>query len=88
MGLDGNAMMRLKKRRIESGAETTTLYQQISTMKEFGLTPAQWSKLTRLDKKVLHYHRAAESFYIDMAQSKLSKPKTEQPRLSGANRYR
>ena len=29
------------------------------------MTPSQWHNLSRLDKKLLHYHRVMESYYMD-----------------------
>ena len=29
------------------------------------MTPSQWHGLPRLDKKILHYHRAMEGHYLD-----------------------
>ena len=34
-------------------------------MKEFGLTPAEWHDLSCVDKKLLHYHRVMEGYYMD-----------------------
>jgi hypothetical protein len=40
-------------------------------MKEFNMTPEQWSKTPRLDKKIMHYFRMMESYYQDIAQAKV-----------------
>ena len=54
---------RQKKKKDRTPA--TPLYQSISTMKEFNMTSFQWHNLSRLDKKLLHYHRVMESHYLD-----------------------
>ena len=83
MGLDRPAMLRLKKLRIEAGdvPKATDLYQAVTTMKEFNLSPAQWAATTRLDKKVMMYHRAVERYHQDMAKANAPKPKQAGPRL-------
>ncbi len=48
----------------------TQLYQSISIMKEFRLDPASWNSLSRLDKKILHYHRIMEGHYMDQISEK------------------
>ena len=80
--------MRLKKRRIEAYGKDenrsgpTPLYQDIATMKEFGMTPAQWNATTRIDKKIMMYHRAAESYHLDIAQTN-AKHKQKPPEQAG-----
>ena len=29
------------------------------------MTPSEWHSLSRIDKKVLHYHRVMEGHYLD-----------------------
>ena len=73
-------MARIKRRQIEQGQSIekppSLLYQSISTMREFNLTPADWSKLSRIDKKVLYYFRAMEGHYFDIENEK-SKQKSK-----------
>ena len=90
MGLDDSAMARLKRRRIEAGdgAKVTDLYQSISTMKDFGFTPEQWAKTSRLDRKILHYHRAAESYHMDMANTRMKERQTNKPTIPGPRQCR
>ena len=33
------------------------------------MVPDQWEKLSRLDKKILHYYRAMEGYYFDIAKA-------------------
>ena len=32
------------------------------------MTPSEWHDLSRIDKKVLHYHRVMEGHYLDKMQ--------------------
>lgn len=48
--------------------ESTELYQDTLTMREFKLTPAQWKQISRIDRKILYYSRLMESIYMDMDQ--------------------
>jgi len=34
-------------------------------MKEFKLNPLEWRRLSRFEKRALHYHRVMEQYYID-----------------------
>ncbi len=82
IGFDDKAFARIKRRQIEQGKSLerppSLLYQSISTMREFGMVPDQWEKLSRLDKKVLHYYRAMEGYYFDIARAEAEqKTKTE-----------
>jgi hypothetical protein len=33
-------------------------------MKDYGLSPREWGELTRLQKRILHYARIMEKFYL------------------------
>lgn len=87
--MDSAVMARLKRRRIEAGsdAKSTQLYQSIATMKEFGMTPGQWAGATRIDKKIMMYHRAMESYNMDVAAVNARK-KNEKPDTTGLPRLR
>jgi len=75
----------LKRRSIERGSKEKPepLFSDIATLKDFGLTPAKWSKLSRLDKKILHYWRAMQGFYEDIAtenaKSQVERVRTPKP---------
>ena len=45
----------------------TPLYQSILTMKEMGLAPDQWRRLSRIDKRILHYFRVMQSYYFEFS---------------------
>jgi len=54
-----------KRSKKKNNQKATDLYQAVSTMKEFNLSPAEWRRLSRLDKKILIYSRVMEQHYID-----------------------
>ncbi len=82
---------KLKKLRDENkdNRESTALYSNILTMKEYGLTPHEWKQLSRIDKKILNYARVMETYYIEYSpdridmrkQAKESKLKARQQSL-------
>ena len=39
-------------------------------MREFGLSPGEWSALSNVDKKVLHWFRVMENHYYDIERQK------------------
>lgn len=39
-------------------------------MKDFGLAPSEWKRVRPLDKKLLHYHRVMEEYYIKVMTEK------------------
>lgn len=39
-------------------------------MKEFNVTPSSWNKMSRADKKALHYHRIMEGHYMGQVNEK------------------
>jgi len=45
----------------------TQLYQQVLTMKEMGLDPGQWKRLSRIDKRILHYFRIMQNYYFEFS---------------------
>jgi len=57
-----------KRRRKKKDPESTQLYQDTLTMREFGYTPREWKEITRTDRKILYYSRLMESIYLDMEQ--------------------
>lgn len=61
----------------EDADEVSQGYQTVATMKHFGLSPGQWVRLPRRDKKVLFYHRLMEHFY-ERKSMKESERKAEQ----------
>ena len=85
-------MARIKRRQIEQGQSIekppSLLYQSLSTMREFNLVPADWSKLSRIDKKVLYYFRAMEGHYFDIEKekgrqkAKLDETRSQLPHIS------
>jgi hypothetical protein len=42
-------------------------------MKEFRIGPEEWRRLSRFDKRCLHYHRVMEQYYIDKHHAELRK---------------
>ena len=42
---------------------TTQLYNEVATMKEFHLSPAEWAALPRTRKKILNYYRIMEHHF-------------------------
>ena len=85
-------LTKLDQRQEERKAESTTpLYQDIAVMKASRLSPAQWCRLSRLDKKILHYFRIIEVYYIEFspervkmrAQAKEAEKKRKQQEILG-----
>jgi len=61
----------------------TFLYQMVSTMKDFGLSPKSWAALSRIDKKILYYYRLMDNYYTVLSNEKqLSDLKTKQTNSS------
>jgi hypothetical protein len=42
-------------------------------MKDFRLSPAEWRRLTRFEKRALHYHRVMEQYYIEKHYEQMKK---------------
>jgi vacuolar-type H+-ATPase subunit B/Vma2 len=42
-------------------------------MKDFRLGPEEWRRLSRFEKRALHYFRVMEQYYIDKHYEKLRK---------------
>ena len=40
-------------------------------MKEYHLTPSQWSRLSRIDRKILSYTRIMEVYYIEFSEERI-----------------
>jgi len=40
-------------------------------MKDFHLAPREWRNLSRIDKKVLHYARLMEGYYMDVDREQM-----------------
>lgn len=73
MGLTDEVLEKVLKRQKKSDTPPTALYQQISAMKEFNLTPAQWRSMPGLDRRILMYHRVMESHYISEADEEMKR---------------
>ena len=67
IGLTDEILSKIEKRqeKKDSGATSTALYQAASTLKDYHLSPSQWRRLSRFDKKVLTYARIMEQHYQD-----------------------
>lgn len=59
-----------QRKRADKSDPPTRLYQSISIMKEFQMSPSEWNSLSRTDKKILHYHRIMECHYLDKLEEK------------------
>jgi len=71
IGLTPAVIARIKRRRIEQGAQRfAPLYQILSTMREFNITPAEWSTLGADVKRALNYFLIVEEFQQDLIRSK------------------
>ena len=66
-GLTGDILSIIEKRqkKKENNVESTVLYQAVSTMKDYHLSPEQWNRLCNFDRKVLIYTRIMEQHYQD-----------------------
>ena len=51
--------------------DITSLYSNVLTMKEYRLTPSEWFKLSKLDKKILTYARIMEVYYIEFSPERI-----------------
>jgi len=51
---------------------TTWLYNDISTMKDFQMTPAEWAGLSRTRKKILNYYRIMENHFTMTHQEEIT----------------
>lgn len=69
IGLSDEAIEKVMSLQKEEKDErpVTLLYQQILTMKEMGLGPGQWRKLSRIDKRILHYFRVMQNYYFEFS---------------------
>jgi len=47
----------------DKGESVTALYNEISTMQAFNMTPAEWKKLPRFDRLLLNYQRVMKQYY-------------------------
>ena len=54
-----------RQKKKENEQRATELYQAVSTMKDFHLSPTEWRQLPRLDRKILIYSRIMEQHYLD-----------------------
>lgn len=65
----------------DRGDSTPTMgYQLIATMKDFKLSPLEWRRLSRFEKRALLYHRIVEQYYIDKYHEKLQKEREREQR--------
>ena len=66
-GLTDDILSIIEKRqkKKENNVESTVLYQAVSTMKDYHLSPEQWGRLCNFDRKVLIYTRIMEQHYTD-----------------------
>ena len=67
MGLTDEVLSKIEQRQAkkESNQTSTELYQAASTMKEYHMTPFEWRRLSRLDRKILIYTRVMEQHFMD-----------------------
>jgi vacuolar-type H+-ATPase subunit B/Vma2 len=42
-------------------------------MKDFRIGPEEWRRLSRFEKRALHYHRIMEQYYMDKHYEKIRK---------------
>lgn len=57
-------------------------------MKEFNLGPAAWRRLSRRDKKILHYFRLVAEFHLDLYQQRLRQDAERQKLMAGMPKLR
>lgn len=77
IGLTDDVLEEIKKRQkeVKDDRPITSLYQSIITLKEYGLSPSQWSALSDIDKKILIYTRTMENYYIDLHPERIKQRK-------------
>ena len=73
MGLTDKVLSEIEARQKKNRSYSTPLYQKISVMKEFRMTPSEWNSLARVDRKILTYHRIMEGHYIDEMEEKMNR---------------
>lgn len=49
--------------RKNKGQAVTALYNELSTMQAFHVTPAAWKRLSRFDRLCLNYQRVMQQYY-------------------------
>jgi len=77
-------LARIRRRRIESGGseKTTELFTAVGTMKEFDLSPGQWRRLSRRDKKILHYFQLVSEFHLDVMRERMRQESEQQRQMT------
>lgn len=98
MGLTGEVLDQIKARSREDGntGTVTALYQDITTMKAYGMAPGQWRRLSPIDRKILFYTRIMENHYESLPIDKIKRERkmeaagqqlmTKMPRLAPGRR--
>lgn len=75
IGLTPEILSKIEKRQKQTDNKmtSTALYQAVSTMKEYRLSPSEWRRLLSFDKKVLTYTRMMEQHYLDSYREEAEK---------------
>jgi len=63
-------LKKIEQRSKEDRTSPTMLYQSIFTMRHFRMAPDEWKRLSRIDRRVLHYQLVMENHYQATAYEK------------------
>lgn len=62
---------KLSKLQADDNRTVTPLYSDVLTIKEYGLKPEDWKRLSNFDRKVLKYSRIMEYYYIEFSPDRI-----------------
>jgi len=69
IGLTDPVIRRIERRNARRDEDPPTiLYQDVGAMNDFNLAPAEWRRMSALDRRILHYYRVMRNHYIDSAR--------------------
>jgi hypothetical protein len=73
IGLTDEVLEKYQSRQDETKDDrpVAKLYNRVMDMKEFGLSPFDYSRLSRIDKKVLAYYRIMERYYFEFSPDQI-----------------
>jgi hypothetical protein len=79
--LDRLALLRGKR---ADDRKPSALYADILTMKEFGINPEQWRRLSKVERRVLYWWRVAQEYFFEFSPERIKmRQQQEKQRLDG-----
>jgi len=70
IGLTDDVLKRIEGRSKRGGDKATSVYIDLITAKEYGLSLTEWRQLARWEKKLLRYFRIMESYFTENAHER------------------